>query len=227
MGKRIMTFFMLVLVTTWVKAQNNSTTVELDPFTEIKAFDQLNVTLIKSDQNRAVITGDDQDKVSLTFKDGLLKMRMEIDNFLDGNETFVDLYYSDNLTLVDANEGAKLTTKDKLVAPYLTLRSQEGAEVNATVDTRNLHTKAVTGGKIRVAGTATNQEINIRSGGDFYGKELNASQTDVTVFAGGKAILNTDEFVDANVTAGGTIEIYGNPETVKEDKTLGGQIVVR
>lgn len=33
--------------------------------------------------------------------------------------------------------------------------------------------------------------------------------------------------VDAIVTAGGTIEIYGNPETVKENSTFGGSIVVK
>ncbi|NHF61001.1 DUF2807 domain-containing protein [Flavobacteriaceae bacterium TP-CH-4] len=227
MKKIITTFLLSGLLGLSLTAQENKTIVELDNFNEIKAFDRVNVTLVKSDKNSAVISGDNQDEVKLVNKDGLLKIQMEIENFLAGNETFVTIYYTNNLSLLDANEGAVIKTDGELTAPYLTLRSQEGGEVHAVVSTRNLNTKAVTGGKIKVTGSATNQEINIRSGGDFDGKKLAASQTDVTVFAGGTAIVNSDEFVDANVTAGGTIEIYGNPETVKEDKTLGGQIVVR
>jgi len=47
----------------------------------------------------------------------------------------------------------------------------------------------------------------------------------VSVFAGGKAFVNSKEYVEANVTAGGTIEIFGNPDKVDEDKTFGGSII--
>ncbi|MDN6279783.1 MAG: hypothetical protein L0J45_02150 [Psychroflexus sp.] len=53
-----------------------------------------------------------------------------------------------------------------------------------------------------------------------------AEQTDISVFAGGNALVTVSDYVEANVTAGGKIEIFGHPQTVEEDKTLGGEIIV-
>ncbi|MEO9893821.1 head GIN domain-containing protein [Aurantibacter sp.] len=216
-----------ILMTTPLMAQEKDITMNLDNFDELKAFDQINVNLVKSDKNWASITGDDNDEVKIVNNDGRLKIRMELDNFMDGNETTVTLYHTEDLQLVDANEGAKITSSDELEAKYLTLRSQEGGEIQTEVNTRNLDSKAVSGGVIKLSGNAENQDVNIRSGGQYDAKDLQSNQTDITIFAGGNATVTTEEFVAANVTAGGTIEIYGNPETVKEDKTLGGSIIMR
>lgn len=208
-------------------AQENKIIQELESFNEVKVFDRLQVILIKGTENKAIITGEDTDEVKIINKDGLLKIRTDLKETLDGNDTKITLYYTEILQLVDVNEGARIKTRETLTANYLTLKAQEGGEINAIVATRNLDAKSVTGGKLIISGVATNQEIIVRTGGDFRGKELKAKQTDVTILAGGKAIINSEEYVDANVTAGGTIEIYGKPAKVIEDKALGGTIVVR
>lgn len=204
-----------------------ATTIDLDGFDEIKAFDQLNVTLVESNKNQAVVTGDDVDDVSIVNKDGLLKIKMDTGDFMDGNETHVKLYYNGKLSLIDANEGAEITSDDTLNTKYLNLRAQEGGKVILKVESRNLVVKAVTGGEVKVSGSTENQEIVVRTGGDYDGRKLSSNQTDVTILAGGDAIVNVKEYVEASVTAGGTIEIYGNPEKVKEDKSLGGSIILR
>ncbi|WP_149274906.1 head GIN domain-containing protein [Pareuzebyella sediminis] len=203
------------------------TTIDLEPFNELKVFDRINVTLVKSSENTAIVTGDDQDGVKISNDNGLLKIRMDVTDFLDGDETFVELRYTENLELLDVNEGAKITSSETLHNNFLNLRSQEGGQLNIAVDSRNLNAKAISGGKIMVTGKAPNQEASIRSGGEYDAKNLSAKQTEVTVFAGGKAYVNSDEYVAANVTAGGRIEIFGNPEKVDEDKTLGGTIIMK
>ncbi|PKA97262.1 putative autotransporter adhesin-like protein [Flavobacteriaceae bacterium MAR_2009_75] len=219
--------FFLALLLCSVTAIAQKTTMELNTFNELKVFDRINLTLIKSSENKAIITGDDADEVKISNDNRLLKIRMEVDEFLDGNETYVELHYTDDLGLVDANEGAKITSESNLEHKFVKLRSQEGAQIRTGVNTRNLDVKAISGGKIWVTGNAPNQEVSIRSGGEYHAKEMTADQTEVTVFAGGKAYVNSKEYVEANVTAGGIIEIFGNPEQVEEDKTFGGSIVIR
>lgn len=63
--------------------------------------------------------------------------------------------------------------------------------------------------------------------GDYNAKDLLSKQTDITIFVGGDAIVNVSDYVETNLTAGGTIEIHENPGTVKEDKTFGGSIIIR
>lgn len=203
------------------------TTVELAEFDELKVYDAINVTLIKAAENKAVVTGEDIDQVAIVSKNGRVKVKMEIDNILDGKDTDVTIYHTEDLTLIDANENSVITSNNTIESKYITIRAQEGAEVDLNINAKNLDSKAVSGGKISISGDVPNQDVLVRTGGKYFAKKLSADQTDVTVLAGGKAYINSDEYVDASVTAGGIIEIYGNPEKVKQDKTLGGSIVIR
>ncbi|NNE75625.1 MAG: DUF2807 domain-containing protein [Pricia sp.] len=224
--KKIKTLMLLFALVS-IGGMAQTTTIDLENFSELKVFDRVNVTLIKSAENKAIISGSNKDDVKIANDNGLLKIRMDLDEFLDGNETSVELHYTDNLELIDANEGSKITSSEVVSNNYLKLRSQEGAQVRIAVDSRNLDAKAISGGKIWVTGKAPNQEATIRSGGEYDAKGLDAQQTEVTVFAGGKAFVNSKEYVEANVTAGGRIEIFGNPEKVDEDKTFGGSIIIK
>ena len=55
--KHILSILFVVSYAIGVHAQDGQITHELKDFSEIKAFDGLSVNLIKSDVNRAVITG--------------------------------------------------------------------------------------------------------------------------------------------------------------------------
>ena len=50
----------------------------LGDFNELKVYDGLNVVLIKSDTNTATISGDNQNKVLVINKSGILKLKMDI-----------------------------------------------------------------------------------------------------------------------------------------------------
>lgn len=220
-------FFTILTLTLVVTANAQTKTITLQEFDGVKAFDQINVTLIKSSENRAVVTGDDVDEVKVVNIDGTLKVRMELDNFLDGNQTNVTLYHTKDINILDSNEGAKIMSDNQIESNYLVLNAQEGGIVQVAVNSTNLDVKAVTGGEVSATGAAPNLEVVVRSGGSYSGKELLSNQADVNVVAGGDAWVHVDEYVEATVTAGGTIEIYGNPETVNRNKTFGGSIIVR
>lgn len=208
-----------------VIAQSKKTEM-LSPFNEIKVYDEINVTLIKSSKNKAVITGKKTDDVVFVNKNGRLKVRMEVEDLLAGDKTNITIYHSEELDLVDANENAVITVQNPLKAENLVLKAQEGASIAAKVNTNRLMVKAISGGDIEVKGKANMQEVIVRTGGNYDADKLNSETVDVTVFAGGEASVHSNDFVDANVTAGGNIEIYGNPETIQQDKTFGGSIVI-
>lgn len=202
------------------------TTKDLEDFTKLKVFDQIGVTLVKSTANKAVISGDDQDQVEIVNKKGELRVKMRLGKMLAGKHTDVVLYHTKDLEVLDANEKAKISTQGTMGGKFLTLSAQEGGEIDVAVKAENLKSKAVTGGVIKVSGSATNQGIDINSGGSFDGRELTNDQAKVKVLAGGSASVNSKELVDAKVTAGGSIDIYGKPEKVKQDMALGGTITV-
>lgn len=219
---KILVASLICLATFTMTAQTK--TMTLQSFDEIKVFDQIHVTLVKSSENKAVISGDDVDEVAIVNNSGKLKIRMELDNFLDGNETKVMLYYTEDLEMIDANEGAKIMSDDTIKSNYLEINAQEGANINVSVDAKNVDVKVISGGEATVTGDAPDLEVTVRSGGDFYGKDLDSENATVSVFAGGGARISADKYVDASVTAGGSIEIHGNPDKIDRSKTFGGSI---
>lgn len=216
----------IVLLINTIAIAQNRIEKDVPEFSEIKVFDLIEAELIKAEKNQVIITGANIDDVKiLTDDDGVLKIRMMTKTRFNGDDTNVKIYYT-NVNILDANEGAKITSNGVFRQKSITVRCQEGGEVYVDLDTEIATFKSVSGGSVNVSGSANFQEITVNSGGGFRGKELKSLKTEVNVTAGGVAEVNARDNVIAKVTAGGTINIYGNPKNVEKKKRLGGKITV-
>jgi len=223
--KRYISLLIMAFISLNAMAQR-ANTKELEKFDQIKVYDRIIVSLVKSIENKIVITGDDQDEISISNKKGLLKIRMEFDNFLDGDETKATLYYTEDLTLIDVNENAKIKSEETLNGDRVEIKAQEGGHVDLDVNLADLYIKSISGGEITLTGKTKIQEVMVNTGGKVYNKELNTDDTTVVVNAGGRADVKASERVKAKVRAGGSIYIYGNPKDVDRDKVFGGKIKI-
>ncbi|MGB3152345.1 MAG: head GIN domain-containing protein [Maribacter sp.] len=199
-------------------------TKSLEKFTQLKVYDRIVVSLIKSNENKLVITGDDKDEVKISQKDGLLKVKMEFDDFLDGNEAKATLYYTEELLLLDANENGKIVSDETFNGNKVDIKGQEGGVIDLKVSLNDVYVRAVSGSVITLSGTSRNQEVSVNTGGKAYNEDLNTTETEVTVMAGGRADVRATDIVKAKVKAGGSIYIYGNPKSIEKDKVFGGKI---
>ncbi len=199
---------------------------ELESFTEIKAFDRINTILIKSNENKIVITGDDQDDVNVSLKGELLKIRMDFENQMDGGDVTVKVYHTENLALIDSNENADITSEDTISGEEVRVAAQEGGKITLKINIDILDVKSTSGAEVTLTGLAKKQEAVANTGGKIFNEELNTTETKVTVNAGGSAKVNASDKMEAKVRAGGSIYIYGNPKDLKRDKVFGGKIKV-
>ncbi|MFS4468523.1 head GIN domain-containing protein [Maribacter sp. 2210JD10-5] len=221
--KKYVLFFITAFVTISAVAQR-STTKNLEKFTELKVYDRIIVKLVKSNENKLVITGDDKDEVNISQKGDLLKIKMEFDNFLDGNEAKATLYYTEDLALIDANENGKIMSDEVFKTDKTDIRGQEGGVIDLKVDLDYAYVRSISGSEITLTGKCKNQEVHVNTGGKAYNEDLNTVETQVTVMAGGRADVKASDFVKAKVKAGGSIYIYGNPKSIERDKVFGGKI---
>lgn len=192
-------------------------------FDELKVYDLINVTLVKSDKNRAIISGDNEKDVELVNNNGTLKIKMRLGEKFDGNKTNVTLYYR-GIEVIDVNEGAYVTSEETFQQQKMELRAQEGAVIKLNLEVSESEVKAVTGGQIEVLGKAVRQDLSINTGGIFNGKTFETESTYVAIRAAGEAHINASKLADIKVRAGGDVYIYGNPEKVNESKVFGGRI---
>lgn len=207
-----------------VKGQDNSITQNLDSFKEIKGFDGISINLIKSTENKAVISGDNTSSVAIVNNEGILKVRMQIGKIFSGYKTFVDLYYSGVLLVIDVNEDARIITDDIIKQKILELKAQEGGELIVKAEVEQLLIKSVSGGIIKTAGMADLQDVQINTGGIYEGRNLKTNFSTINVNAGSRAEINAKDYVKATVKAGGEVLVYGNPKRLEEKTVFGGTI---
>jgi hypothetical protein len=218
MKKVILLVFVLI-----TQLNYSQTTIKLDDFDELKVFDQLNVTLVPSNENKVVVTGKNESSFEAVNKKGVLKLRMSVTKMLSGEDTKVTLYFK-KIKGIDANEGSIVSSKSVFKQTTLYLAAQEGAKIDVELDVDNTTIKIYSGGIISLSGKAVTQKTTINSGGIYYAKDLVTSQTTISLSAGGSADVNATTLVDAKVKAGGTITIYGKPKQIKQETFAGGTI---
>ncbi|MFH6997886.1 head GIN domain-containing protein [Flavobacterium sp. FlaQc-57] len=198
-------------------------TKELGDFDTVKVYDKLSVKLVQSSENKVVIKGAREAEVEAVNKNGILKLRMPFPKLLSGNDLDITLYYK-HLELIDVNEGANVTSKEAIKATSFKVSAQEGATIDVNLNVDKLKVSSVSGGSITLAGKAENQVASLGAGGYLLASKLNTSQTTVSVSAGGKADVNASTLVDAKVSAGGSIYIYGKPKQINQKTVFGGKI---
>lgn len=222
--KPLLIVFVVFIGAFSAKPQEGKITRELEKFKEVKAFDGLSVKLIKSTENKAVISGANTNKVAIVNNDGVLKIRMEIDKLFSGYRTFVDLYYTEPLVVIDVNEDARISSDEIIEQDVLEVKAQEGGEIILEARVEQMLVKSVTGGIITAKGSSDNQDVLINTGGQYLGKEFQTEFTTVNVNAGSTAEIYANKYVKATVKAGGEVLVYGDPSKMDEKTVFGGKI---
>jgi hypothetical protein len=200
-------------------------TKNVGDFTEVKVYDRIVVNLVKSNENKVVVSGADASQVEVVNKDGKLKIRMEFDLIFDGNHTFVNVFYN-NLKIIDGNEGAEITSNELIEQDEIEIKMQEGARIRVGLKVRNAIMRAVTGGVIEASGLGTTQDVTVNTGGIYEGRDFETEEAKVFVQAGGEVEVYASKKVDITIRAGGDVDVYGKPAEVKRRRTFGGRIRV-
>jgi hypothetical protein len=197
---------------------------KLGDFKTIKLYSGLTINLKKSDVSKIEISGPKANQIIVKNKNGTLKISLKITNTFKYNDVNIVLYYSDNITTLDANEGSYIISNDIIEQQNLELKVQEGAHIDAILNVKYLTIKTISGGIIKVTGTNQNQTITANTGGIYNGFDLKSTQTNANSSSG--AIINVQvvELLNANVNLGGAIYYKGKPEQIITKKVVGGKI---
>lgn len=222
--KKLFLFVILLCYVNGLSGQDGKITKDLDRYKELKGYDGLSINLIRSDKNQAVITGENTDKVTFVNSGGVLKVRMTLTKMFSGYRTFVDLYHTEPLVIIDVNEDARISSGDIIKQDVLELRAQEGGEISIKANVDQFLVRAVSGGIIKATGTSNLQDVAITTGGIYEGKDFKTKFCTVNVNAGSRATIFATDYVKASVKAGGEVNVYGNPPKMDQKTVFGGKI---
>ncbi|HYJ45509.1 MAG TPA: DUF2807 domain-containing protein, partial [Pyrinomonadaceae bacterium] len=78
--------------------------------------------------------------------------------------------------------------------------------------------------ELKLSGDAKTLSIDSSGAGDIDAKDLHAEKVTVTSSGAARSDVYASEELNANVSGAGNVNYYGNPKTVKEDKSGAGSI---
>ena len=225
MMKKIV-FLSLFLMTMLASAQT-TITKKLGEFTTIKVYNGINLELVKSTENKIIITGQKAEKVTVKNKNNTLKVALKFPETTADGKVRITVYYESILQVIDANEGATVTGKG-ITQPQVEIKAQEGAFINMVVNVKHLKVKSTSGAVIKLSGVTKNQTVEANLGGMYHGYKLKVSDLNyVRAGSGSKVEVQSGETLDAKVSFGGSIFYKGTPEVFKDKKVIGGVIEQR
>lgn len=214
----------LFLAVANISAQNDIV-INLESFDELKVYNGLKVNLIKSEEHKLIISGDKADQVTVRNKKGKLKIALDIVSSFSSNNPTIDLYYNTNISVLDANQGAIISSKEVFKQAQLKVSSQEGGYIKLVLDVDYLKAKAVTGGNIQLKGFAKSQNVNLVTGSKYEARKLKSEQAVLYVSTGSSATVSASEILDGKAKLGGKIDFYDRPKSVTTAESMGGKIV--
>ena len=220
--KSIKLFILLIGFTAFSFAQDR--TQNLGDFNEIKIFNGLSVEIERSENSSIEISGEKTEDIVVKNVNGKLKVTLKFPELFNPDRVNIKIYYKEDILTLDANEGSAIFSDEDIDQVNLTIKTQEGAYIHVPVDVKYLTVKAVTGGSIRVRGTATNQEVEVTTGGVYEAYDLETEYADVIAASGGNVEVNVSNLLDAKVRFGGNVYYKGDPEKVNSKKVFGGKI---
>ena len=225
LNKKIILTLFLVVSVYLVNAQDNQTrTLTSSPFIGVKVYSGLEVNLIASEVNKAVVYGSQSDDVILGMKNGVLQLKIALGSLSDSLPTRVDLYHSKLLNEITATQQAKITSQVPLVQTSLNLKSSTAAVMDFEIYTDRLDAVATNGGRIELEGTVSSFNLNVNTGGSCEAEQLQTTQVQTKLIGGGYAYVTVSDLINAEVIAGSVLRVYGDPVKEVYQKKLGGKL---
>ncbi len=212
-------FLILILIVIETQAQERI----VGDFYKVTVFDQIDLLLIQSNENKILLNGPNSEEVEIINKNGELKIRLPLTMLLAGDGISATLYFK-NVSAVEANEGSRISSESTIVSSNFDLIAKEGSIVSLPLDVQNLKVKMNDGSKVTLNGTAVSQDVLLNSGSIYSAQKLNSETAIITANTGAEGSIRVSEMVEAKSRAGGKLNIYGKPKRINQKTIAGGKI---
>ncbi|KOS07066.1 hypothetical protein AM493_14255 [Flavobacterium akiainvivens] len=189
------------------------TTTSVSNFKNLAVNGDVHVTLIKSSENKLVITADD-DEVQVDQENDMLSI---------SGDGHVTLYYK-NIETLAASEDCVVTGKDVITGKLFTLVASSDARVTLEMKTDKLNTVATEDAVVTLTGSVKEHTVAIQSDAVLKASGLETDVTSVTASSDAHAAVKAKKVINALADSDAVIEIHGNPEKINNTTDSDGVI---
>lgn len=218
-------FLFLILLCFSISFAQEEKQITISPFFGVNVYSGIHVKLIPSEENKMIISGDNIETVVFTLKKDVLKIRHSINQLLNPSNTYIELYFTEKLDAIHSYQGSTIESNAEIQTTSIRIKAHEGSKQKLNIVAEKIESNINSGASLMISGQATSHDLSILGGGLCEGENLITEQTTVKVRAGGVAYIHASTLLEAAVSVGGTVRIYGQPTKLVKKKLIGGTIV--
>jgi len=196
---------------------------DLGEFSKVAVYDGINLELVKAEENKVEITGNNTSFVVVKNKNGDLKIRLNLEKRFSGDRTKVTLYYNTLYNII-SHEGSNVFSNDTIKQADLNIKANTGSTVNIIVELNTLNTNSATGSTINLTGKAEYHDCSTSTGAEINAEKLTTTETYATSTTGGLIEVSATKELEANSKLGGVINIHEKTDKIVESISLGGVV---
>jgi hypothetical protein len=223
MNRTILFYAVMLLLFTRLSAQEPVDRI-IGPFSRLVVGDKVMVRLVKADHESASIKvqGIDAGSVTTEISGNTLSIGIYGESFTK-KKVVVTLHYV-NLDAIEVNGGAEVSTTALFKAESLTVDLKSGGMLYLDADIEYLSAKVIEGGILSAEGYATEQDLSVATSGTVSAFDLESEIIKVKASTGGKAKINVEKELDAEVGSKGFVSYKGNPSKITRKVSSGGSL---
>ena len=167
----------ILLITQGMFSQNENNR-KIGDFKILKAYDLVNIELIRAEENYAEVTGEHSNNIVIKNKNGELKVRMGLERRFRGANTKVKIFYN-NIDKIYVHEGVFIFSKDTITQEDIYVKADEGARVSFILNTSTLSTNTSSGARMDLQGKTQYHRAKVNTGGELKASRLETDETEV------------------------------------------------
>lgn len=215
--------FTFILVTVCFTGQAQKT--GLSQFHSIEISSDIDVELIldKTCGIEWTLKNIEPDKLITEIEDQTLKIRTRTGIYRDA-EIKAKVYYTE-LDAIDSKGRASIWSEEDLYLKKISFNIYNGGECRLKVHTDSLFASVTEGSILYLKGETAFLDVKVGTGATFSGYDLESDEAVVLANSGGKAKIAVKQYLKATANSKGFIGYIGEPEKVKKESRLGGEII--
>ncbi|MES1198218.1 MAG: head GIN domain-containing protein [Chitinophagaceae bacterium] len=238
MKKLVLSFLLLSLLSGALLAQKtvndaNAEKRTVSSFHGIEVSTGIKLLLTSGSTEEVAVSASEieyRDKIVTSVENGILKIHYETKlgaiNKKNQNKDLRAYVSYKTLNYLNANTGAEVEIKNKLVASVFELKANTGGEVKGEVNIGTLMVTQSTGSRITLSGETDKLEVEGGTGSKFMGDDMNTKTCDVNVGTGAGVYLMIEKEMNVKASTGGYVK-YKGAGGIRDIKTNTGGIVSR
>lgn len=207
-----------------VSTQNRTITGNFD---NVSASGNIDVIVQQGPQQSVIVEADKniQEHIKTELKDGELKITSDV-NIRNASKKKITVTLP-NVQRISAAIGASVINKGILKTDSLTLESDTGSNLKASIHTRNAKCETASGGFIEVLGVSEGVEANASSGSTLNAEKLKVVNARAHASSGASVTVNPTANLSADASSGGKVFYIKAPSQITKKASGGGDVSLK